>query len=461
MLSGFFLAGITGNLTAGVNLQAGLDRQMGGLELAVASPLGNLSGGLAVSLGPSLIADFAVLAQYRLSIPAGTALPVISLSAGYAGRGFLLPGATQEANALSWQLSAAYGQALPFGLGMSIGVSYQRWWDLDPDRTTGTLSISRQIGKSTSLSLLATVQFQRGLPAEPRAILTLTSFPSAGGQMASVSTVVTGSSPSADLSFRSGDRQGTPSFFLSASGLPAGQDDGLAAAAGVQYTGNLFEGSLSDSLFFRRGASFGQNRLSVEAGIALVGLDGTVSLSRPISDSFAVVIPQENMEHERVVVNPDGEDPVVSQGGVGYGVISQLKSYAAAPITLDAPEAPLDSGIADVDRVLVPTYRSGIAVRVGTKATITAQGTLRYEGGEAIALQAAEIVPRGSPSASPLEVFTDEDGVFQAYGLTPGRYELRLSADEAVREPITIPPDASGWYELGTLQLAIQKGDIP
>lgn len=459
--SGYFLYGLDPRVTAGVNLQAGFDRQVGGIELIAASPLGTLGGGVGVSAGPSTSPDFAAKAEYRLAFPAGRQMPVIGFSAQYTGRSFLTPGAEQDSNIHSWQLSAAYSQPLPFGFGMSLGVGYRIGRDANPNETTGSLILMKQINASATLSLLLTVQAVAGSPMAPRALLTFTSSPPESRHSISMSTVLTGSTSSVDLNLRPSQKLNAPALFVSMDGLPAGGDTGITGRAGVEYTGSFFQASLSDSFITSSSqAAYSQNRLSLEAGVAVVALDGVVSLSRPVNDSFAVIIPQDNMKNERVVVDPSGDDVAAVSDKGAYGVLPLLKSYVPTPITLDAPEAPPSSAITGFMRILKPTYKSGIPVRVGTRATITAEGTLLFRDGGTIDLRAAEIRSLDAASAQPGEVFTDEQGIFQAYGLSPGRYEIRLRENPDAREAFVIPEKAEGSYPVGPLRLPIEKGEL-
>jgi outer membrane usher protein len=54
---------------------------------------------------------------------------------------------------------------------------------------------------------------------------------------------------------------------------------------------------------------------------------------------------------------------------------------------------------------LLPSYKSGAAIMVGTDATVFARGTLINAAGEPIALQGGQVVSLSDPSWEPLALF--------------------------------------------------------
>jgi len=445
--SGFFLRGFSPFVTAGVDLQAGLDRQLGGAEILLATRAGSLRGLAGMSLAPGTGADFSGLLEYRLAFPAAPRLPAIGLSARYTGRSFLGPGDERSENPFSWQLAGSVSQALPFGFGMNLGLGWQAGWAPNPDSAAAALTLTRSLGTGTSLALLLTTQFSPGSPADIRGLFTLTSSSAGGRRSAGMTAVLNGGSSSVDVQVQPG-AQGAPSFFASLNGLPT-DAGGMSGSVGARYSGPLLETTLSDSF------SAGLNTLSLEAGMALVTAGGAVGVSRPVADSFALVIPQQNMKGQKIVVNSGGggREAVAERGRPG--VLPWLASYAPTSITIEAPDAPPGSEPGDYLRTLAPAYRSGVAVKVGTHATIYAEGYLLTGEGKAAAFLAGEARLEGDPQAEPVSFFTDENGQFQVYGLAPGSWEIRFGGDEPFAASFSIPTDAQGLYEVGSIRLPI------
>jgi hypothetical protein len=98
-------------------------------------------------------------------------------------------------------------------------------------------------------------------------------------------------------------------------------------------------------------------------------------------------------------------------------------------------------------------------VRAEITHTVFVEGTLLYGDGSPVALQGGALIAIGEGermSQEKIYFFTDEMGIFQAYGLYPGTYELHFSTNlPPVR--ITIPEGKSGFIQLGRILLS-EKG---
>jgi outer membrane usher protein len=148
-----------------------------------------------------------------------------------------------------------------------------------------------------------------------------------------------------------------------------------------------------------------------------------------------------------------GREAVAERGRPG--VLPWLASYAPTSITVEAPDAPPGSEPGDYLRTLTPGYMSGVAVRVGTQATIYAEGYLLTGEGKAVPFLPGEARPDGDPQAGPIGFFTDENGQFQIYGLAPGSWEIRFGGDEPFTAMFFLPPDAQGLHDVGSFRLPI------
>ncbi len=448
--SGFLLRGFSPFVTAGVDLQAGLDRQLGGVEVLLATRAGSIRGLAGMSLAPGTGADFSGLLEYRLAFPAAPLLPAIGLSARYTGRSFLGPGDERSENPFSWQLAGSVSQALPFGFGMNLGLGWQAGRAPTPDSAAASLTLTRSLSTGTSLALLLTAQFSPNAPADIRGLFTLASS-TGSRRSAAMTAVLSGGASSVDVQVQPG-AQGAPSFFASLKGLPT-DAGGMSGSVGARYSGPLLEATLSDS--FSTGLDTGLNTLALEAGMALVTAGGAVGVSRPVADSYALIIPRQNMRDQKIVVNSGGggREAVAERGRPG--VLPWLASYAPTSITVEAPDAPPGSEPGDYLRTLAPGYRSGVAVKVGTQATIYAEGYLLTGEGKAVPFLPGEARPEGDPQAGPITFFTDENGQFQIYGLAPGSWEIRFGGDEPFTAIFSLPADAQGLYEVGSFRLPI------
>ena len=76
--------------------------------------------------------------------------------------------------------------------------------------------------------------------------------------------------------------------------------------------------------------------------------------------------------------------------------------------------------------------------------------------GKIVALQAGEIANPQKSGEKAITLFTNREGKFFLEGLKPGKYELRMHADQSIATGLEIPKDKSGLYDLGAVRLSEQ-----
>lgn len=186
---------------------------------------------------------------------------------------------------------------------------------------------------------------------------------------------------------------------------------------------------------------------------ALVYADGQFALSRPVRDSFAIVVPHPELAGQKIGIDPVHNSYAARIDRFGPAVLPDLSSYLVRNVTIDAPDLPPGYELGPAVHTIRPSYKSGTLIRVGTGATVLLSGVLETAEGAPVDLQAAEIVSMKEPQARVAELFTNRRGKFTAEGLKPGAYELRLLADPESRVPFEIPQGKVGLYDLGRLAL--------
>ena len=221
----------------------------------------------------------------------------------------------------------------------------------------------------------------------------------------------------------------------------ARNEDTVQGEADVRYTTPFVDSSVTDSV------SPSTNNLMVSAGMALVTAGGAFGITGPISDSFALIVPRDNMIGQTIFAKgtSDGYDGVVTDK-INVG-LSQLSSYTWRTVTLSSPTAPVDSSMGPTIRVLSPTYKSGTVISVGTKSTVFISGKLTLHG-KPLAYRTGEL---SSPDHSE-SFFTDENGAFQVYNLTPGSWTLTIDETD-LRQTLTIPAATTKQYDVGAIEV--------
>jgi outer membrane usher protein len=221
----------------------------------------------------------------------------------------------------------------------------------------------------------------------------------------------------------------------------------------LTYTDYRFTAQLRDDELYG-GTSTGTRRTTgLRLGTALVFADGHLAISRPITDSFIMVVPHSSLKGHDIEVNPAGEKPQAKADFFGPAVVPGVPSYFVRRVIVDVPDVPDGYDLGDQVFNVQPRYRSGTLVTVGSGATAMLEGILVDSAGNPIDLRLGVAVSLDTPDAEPKAFFTDANGEFQLVGLVPGRYELRLDAVPDIAVQFEVPEGISGVYTLGTVRM--------
>jgi outer membrane usher protein len=215
------------------------------------------------------------------------------------------------------------------------------------------------------------------------------------------------------------------------------------------YRGNL-EFS-QDALFNRTGQITHTSRL--DFGTSLVFADGYFGISRPVTGSFVLAVPHPTLQGRAIGINPSGIGGYAAQiDWAGAAVLPDLSAYQISKLRIDAPSLPVGYDLGTTNYTVLPTYKSGTVIRIGTDATIFLRGTLRNAKDEPLSLQSGEVVSLSDPNWKPLQLFTNKAGKFALTGIKSGRYEIRMYSDPPVVFSINIPEGKTGIYDLGIVR---------
>ncbi len=448
--------GLLDYLTVGLNGQAGLDRGLFGAEAIWASPAGNFKTELGVSSDRTGAPDFGGQLQYRLAVASRPDLPVIGVSARYTGKRFLAPGSEAAANDYAWNFSAVASQAVPGGIGLNFGAGYQTGWGDSAGTTTGSFSIMKNFGGGTTLSFFLAAETGRTADPVWKGGVTLTISPPGERTTVNVSHDIVNGPAYVDYQVRPKKNLGSPGYSASLEGIPFGNETASSARIGATYAHELFETSAYNTV--QRGPDGKPpflEKINLSAASALAFSDGTWAVTRPISDSFAIVVP-EGIEGRRVRVSSGGDSVLTAKEGE-VATVPDIRSYQPRALIADIPELPPGKEAGPRNRLLLPSYKSGYTLRVGITSTRYGKGALTFLDGKPIALQGGEIVSRDDPGRPSFPFYTDEEGSFEYFGFVPGTYELRLFVHEMARIDFTIPESGEAFTDLGNLKLPILK----
>ncbi|PZO56420.1 MAG: fimbrial biogenesis outer membrane usher protein, partial [Phormidesmis priestleyi] len=351
-------------------------------------------------------------------------------------------------------LSTAYSQRIFGDTSLNIGGGYRLGRD-GPDSYTANLGLSRSLGNGLSGSVTLNHSLDQQGQDETRAFLGLSWLMPQRRQSVALNTTVSSTETISNrLSWsRSPERRlQSPGLALDLNRGSQGYD----LSGRLTYTDYRFDLGLTHDVAWptaAAGANNNNNNISnttrLTLGTALVFADGHVGWSRPITNSFVLVVPRDRWRGQTIGVNPSQEGYGAVVDGFGPAVLPDLQPYYVSRVRLDAPEAPLGYDLGADEYVIMPSYRSGTLIMAGTEASAFVRGVLVDKAGAPLGLQAGEVVSLSDADWVTQTLFTNRNGRFALLGFTSGRYEIRLRDRAPV--PFEIAPDQAGLIDLGTL----------
>lgn len=446
--------GLTNSLTSGIYLQASFDQQIMGWESILATAYGNFGWEIALNNDKEFGIDYASRLRYEYLQPGpnNPSQRSFRLSIESRGSDFTRVGEENPRNDFSYDINADYSQKIFWNMRGNLSARYQFGRDVLNSYRLG-MGFSRSFRNGLNISLNLSQTLDKMGSDEQRASINLSWLSPQGRQFIQSSTDINNRrEPSHRLNWNYNPLRtiGTPRGSL---GLTQ-NDRGYNLNGRLSYTGYRFNLDLSnDSVFAGDGNYPIANTTQVSFGTALVFVDGHWGWSRPISNSFALVIPNQSLRDQEIGINPSLSGYTTRIDDLGPAVVSNLDPYRISSLTIDAPNLPIGMDVGNRVITLLPTYRSGTLVRLGTDATVFLRGVLLNANGEPISLQSAQIVSLSDDNWQPVSLFTNRAGRFATIGLKPGRYEIRLLTNPPSTVQFEIPPDTKGIYDIGTLQL--------
>ena len=447
----FHRLGVLDNFTVGVNGQTTDRGRMAGVEMLWATGLGIFHLENAGSHVNGLGFDSAHRLQYDFfdSTPNSPWRGRLTMSAQYFGKNFGSLAVENPQNRIEYDLNARYSQRLPLDISAGVFGGYQFRRAPASDTSRIGLFASKRWRRDLNINISLEKRFGRSGDDEYRAFISLTWYFGKGhNTYASYDTL--GQISRVEYQYAPFIPIGKFSPSLGVQHTP----DYVQTFGHMRYVGYRGDFDLGHEVTtpFAFGSSV-VNRTTLRTGTALVYADGRMALSRPINDSFAMVIPEKSLKKEFVGVDRINGRYHAAADIFGPAVVPDLQSYQPRRLQIEAPDAPLEEQVQASRNIVLPRYKSATAIRVGRDATIAISGTLTAIDGALIKLQGGELFSLDKPEEEAKTVFTNRDGKFYLDGLRPGRYEIRMFQDAKNKVQITIPADATGTIDAGTFRL--------
>ena len=250
-----------------------------------------------------------------------------------------------------------------------------------------------------------------------------------------------------------------------------GTDNGDGLTGEINYTANRFEARASqeyETFVTTQGPNdvlIGErDRLRTRASFstAVVYAGGSVALSRPVIDSFAMVRPHRDLNGAPIGINPDLTDlnGVVYQaksGPLGPAVLPDIYPYRPQVVTAQPLDA-LRSAASPNDTPVFAKYRSGVVIDYGQGGGVALIGILRDDTGAPVRLRSGIARPVDDPEAQGALIFSNESGRFYAEGLVASQtYVVTMPGEPVLSGRLVVPDDARGIVRDFDLVLSSQR----
>ncbi|MFL6858673.1 MAG: fimbrial biogenesis outer membrane usher protein [Allosphingosinicella sp.] len=446
--TGFYRRGLSDTVTLGINAQADKRNQMGGLEAVFATVVGTISTNFSLSNIDRFGTGWAGVATFqRLIQRSGGRADSLNLSVEARSRRFGPVGTLVPVNPFEFEIGAGYSHAFNDYVYGGFDGRYSKGRGIQPDVGTARVTMGWRI--NPRISFTADGRYERDNLGER--VAGLFSLTVQLGHYSSVRGDYDTHDNRARVSFQTLHGTGVGSYNLNAD--IERSDVGSGANLNADYFANRAEIGLSHFGTFQGDfSSSTSQRTSLRVATSFAFADGAFSMGRPIYDSFAIVRGHPSLKGADVLVDPSAFGFTANTGFLNAATEPNLSSYSERTVTIDAPGAPAGIDLGQGSFRLLPPYRSGYKLIVGSDYGVTAIGRMLNRDGEPVSLVAGTAVEAAHPDRPPVELFTNRDGRFGAAGLAPGRWKVTMLDDAKSEFEIDIPPKTEGVVRLGEIK---------
>ncbi len=453
--------GLTDRFTVGLNGQGDHTQSVFGVDLSWATPIGTWNLDPAYSLkfggvqGGAFAAALASRLRYTFTDYQGYRSSPRSLSMAFEkmGENFLPLGMLSPLNPISQNYSALYSQQLWMLCGASVGFDYS-WarpnYGYAANPRSVNLTLNRTFFSSLQSSVTFNVKRMESAQNEQSVFLLLSqAFP---GTNQYVNAAVDTQSKSSHLDWSTGSpsEPGRANF-------GARVDDTSGTKTGevrADYTANRMQLGTTQTALRSPSSANTSYRSALRAQTALVFAGGHLAWSRVVRDSFVLVTPNDRLSSEIIALNPSSDSHYRARAdGLGAGVISDLASYRPSELQLDPSMVSPGLSLGEERFTLLPTYKSGTYLKVGTDSDLILSGTLQTFEGAPLGLVSGEIACLSDTKWKNVTFFTTRQGRFKLDGFKSGLYVIRLFDEKWDTKAFEIPAHPSGIFEVGKLQM--------
>ena len=446
--SGFYRRGVSEVLTVGANAQYLDGSSLVGGSAIWGSPVGNLGADVAMSRNDATgDSGWAVnLGLERLFQAADGDAQTLTATLSYHSEDFASVGSLTAFNPFSLEGVVSWSRNIGEQLFVGADARYALGRGAQEDISSLRASVGYRIAETTNI--VFDVQQDWGGPVEGTSFrIGLTRR---FGQTSSGRVDYDSRSEAIRAGYQSSRGRG-----VGASSVNADVEylaDRIALNGALNYTANRADTGVAFSTAYDMDQSrIEDQRASVRAAGSISFADGQFAVGRPIFDSFVILKPHPTLGDAPIVVDPNPEGDLARSGPLGPAVLSEISSYSVRTLTYDVPTAPSGYDIGEGSERVLPPYRSGYLLEVGSDYFVLAIGRLVDAEGAPVTLVAGRAYEIGS-DREPVALFTSRDGRFSAQGLREGRWRIELAGSPPLVYDLIVPPDAGTLFRTGDLR---------
>jgi len=448
LFSFFHQYGLSNTLNLGFNFQSDLSNMLGGIQGKWASPLGIWVLDSALAFENYQYQSWAIHGTYKLLINSNPLIPQIGYSLGYQSPEFQ----QIESNQTEWNSSLFINQKIFRFSTASFNLNYQYRPEFKETQWLMSGRLAIPFSERVQCGLSFKTDLQSPSLENSRVQLLFQLKDTDKNISTNINQNLLSSSTTLDV------QKKLPSYGidLSASANMPGKDEKNQASiqSGISLDHHRIQSSATISA---QDPSEGLLPLSgsLQYGSAVVMAGKYITLSAPIYDSFALVIPRNQLKDRRIGVNPGPR--YESQNDLwGIAPISSLSSYKSKELSIELLDFRQDDILLmDQKRILLrPYWRSGSLVFIGNPPTINVKMTLINNEEPAEFFSGTLIDEKGEHL-----FFTDQEGVAYIYGIQEGTLTMKVPGyKDILISSFTID---SEFHDGGIIYLEKQSGGTP
>jgi len=445
--SGFYRRGLSESLTAGANFQASSQGAVVGGEIAAATGIGAFGADLAFSSLEGIGEGYALNVGYeRVFEGVRGNLSSVAATVQTTSANFATPGSLTANNRFAVEVGLSWSQSLSETSFISTDAFHSVGRDAEPDQSTLRATYGKRVNPRLLWTAEAVYEDRQNIQDYGvRLGLTYRFSPFSSG-----SAEIDTRRERARVGYQTSRGRGVGAWSASADLESTEGNTGLNAT--VTSVRNRAEVGASHQTFFSAdGGEISDQRTSLRVGTSLAFADGRFAVSRPIYDSFALVAPHASLREAEVYVDPQDQFYSARSGLLGPAVVPDLSAYSPRLILYDAPESPAGYDLGPGAAQVLPPYRSGYVIEVGSDYFLSATGQLLQRDGTPLALWVGEAEEIDGPDRPAIRLFTNQTGRFAIQGLRPGRWRVSSSSPNGPVYILTVPADAEGFVRVGAL----------